>query len=207
MRMAGIRRHAAQAVARLAVPFALVVAAAPARADGSVEPVWPDGKVHPSIGAAFGWCSRQGLAAGGAGACGEAVTVGVDFPIRSHRTDMHFLIELGYGLMTPTTWGDPVLGVATGSGGEYGVVRPMFGFDVTRLFFVRFGAQFRALLTLETLTPGGEAVVELGTRIGDSLEIGIHGMVGADGVLTSPGGLSDAAFVLGTNLFFRFVIR
>jgi opacity protein-like surface antigen len=162
------------------------------------------------LSATIASCTRSDADVGGAGFCPEFSLAGVDVPLgfRLFGLDWHFGAEVGLGFMSRSSSGDANFGVARSSGGTYLVVRALLGFDVTRLFYVRVGAQARGTWSLETVNPGGQAVVDLGTRLGNHWEVGVRGILGEDGVVATGNGETrhDTALAYGAGVAVRLFV-
>ena len=151
------------------------------------EPAWPDGiggKFHLLGAAALGSCVRWNTPAAGTGVCGELGLAGeVAVSPRWNLT-----VELGIGFMNRTTSSD--FGGARSTGGPaFAALRVMAGHDVFRFFFVRPGLQVRTNWALGRANAGAQLAVDVGTRVGDRLELGMRPFAGFDGVAStgSPG--------------------
>lgn len=142
---------------------------------------WPNQHVHLVLAATLGSCTRTDVEVAASGFCPEFSVAGLDAPIGRR---WHLGAELGLGWMPTGSTGDSTFGIARNAGGTYAVLRLLAGLDVTRLFFVRAGVQSRATWSLETVAPGFQGVVDLGTRLGNHVELGLRALAGADGEIT-----------------------
>jgi hypothetical protein len=169
------------------------------------EPGKPNKKVHLFVSAGIGSCTRHDAKVGAAGMCGDVVPLGLDVPL---RMPFHFSVEGAFGAMSQVLSGDN-LGVLRSGGGAYMALRPLFGYDVTRLFFVRAGPQLRVAWSLGNAAPGVMGLIDLGTRIFSRVEIGPRGFLGVDDVISvdSRGAHHGFAFAFGATLLARVFLR
>jgi len=179
---------------------------------------WGDGRVHGVLGAAFGWCTRTGFQVGGNVVCAET-TLGMDVSL-PRRHDLHWLTELGFGGVGSIRWGYDTQGEQTSTGGGSFVVRTLFGRDFissvpslppweTAVLFWRFGGEFKPMWAFGRWTYGVHGVVDIGTRVVSRFELGLRVLAGADTVRVAGSDYSavDWTFMVGTQIFTRFVIR
>ncbi len=177
-------------------------------ADKVDDSLWPDGKswhVHGVGAASFGTCTRFDPNVGASGVCGEAI-VGVDIPFQVGRARFRFDPEIGFGWNVGSTSSDESLGISIASGGAGIGMRHLFTWDMTRLFFLRAGPEVRAAWLLDNVATSVHGVLDLGTRVGSVLELGLRGYAGADGIeKTTHGANSEwsSAFGWGTMFLAR----
>jgi hypothetical protein len=159
---------------------------------------------HPLALVAVGSCVRPDPTLGTSGFCGE-LAVGVDLRFADY---WHATAELGAGLTTSTTAGDPNLGISRSSGGGYLGLRLLLGFDVTQHFYMRGGVQGQFVYS-PAQASGAAGLVEIGTHLftkdvdwSNHLDIGLRQSLGSDGVSTSGTG-SSLTFAYGTTAFAR----
>jgi hypothetical protein len=184
-------------------------------------PPQPTRRFHWVAGLAPGSCVRDDDNVGGTGFCGE-VFGGLAFQMGrwDHPPERWRLgLELGVGYMHPSSAGYADLGLTQASGGGYAVVRGMIGYDWTSLFYGQIGAQMRVTYFtdgLDWVTPGVQAVGELGTRffVPDTrffdagVEVGVRELVGCDGIASAglgEGNKWTCTFADGTTLFGRLL--
>lgn len=178
------------------------------------EPPVPDGRFHVAFSGSSGSCIRRDANVGAAGACAE-VTVGVLVlpaacpPAKaSEYRSLRVGLEIGFGGEKEVTQGYADLGLQQRSGGWYGVVRVLLGYDLTPLFFMQVGAQLRS--ATESPRTGGEGLLELGTRVlSANVEIGARGQAGAEAIQNSLYGRSwsTSALAYGISGFLRFMVH
>ena len=161
-----------------APPVDPVLADAPAQHSRSN---WPNQRVHLVLAATLGSCTRTEVEVAASGFCPEFSVAGVDVPAGRR---WHVDAEVGLGWVPKGSTGDSNFGIARQSGGTYVVVRPMVGLDITRLFYVRAGVQVRGTWSLERVAPGFHGMLNLGTRLGSHVELGLRVLAGADGGIT-----------------------
>jgi hypothetical protein len=182
--------------------------------DAASSPQYPRG-LHWLVSLTPGSCVRLDPNVGSAGFCGE-VLVGLDAVVP--RSRVHLDAEVGAGIMPSASQGYADLGVAQSSGGGYGVVRAMVGYDFAPLLVARLGAQVRTTYSLHWLAPGIQAVADLGTRVGYTparchVEVGVRTFLGADGIAfdgtsgPDTGHAWSLTFAYGATLLLRYVFR
>lgn len=199
-------------LAALAISLGTTRAFAQDKPSGDGSAIWPDGKswrIHGVGAASFGTCTRFDPDVGASGVCGEAI-VGLDIPFQIRRARFRFDPELGFGWSASATTTDSALGVSIASGGASLSTRPLFTWDVTRLFFLRAGPELRATYLLDTFATSVRGVLDLGTRFGDILELGLRGYAGVDGIEKAQDGKNSewsAAFAWGTMFLARVYTR
>lgn len=191
---------------RLAVATALCMSAAAAAEEcpGPPEEVWPDNRphhLHLVTYGTIGACARPSSTVAASGPCGEA-GLGTEVSF-SHRHRLVF--ETGAGFVRSRVSFDPVTGVTTTSGGPgYVAFRVMWGLDFHALFFMHLGAQLK--IPWERPTLGAQIPIDLGTRIGHFLELGVRSYVGFDGVYASQTPKWSATPSFGAQAFVRVFI-
>lgn len=215
---AAISTFSSQATAQAAPPPALPQAVLPASPQAgnccaADERNWPDGphqrkKVHLFASGQIGSCTRDNTEVGVTEVCGDIVPLGIDLPFLILGEPFRFSVEGAFGATSKVESGD-AFGIRRSSGGPYLALRLLFGYDITRRFFVRWGSQVRGTWSLDTVAPGVMGVIDLGTRIGSRLELGPRAFFGADGVasVNSHGANHDLAFAFGTTLVARVFVH
>jgi hypothetical protein len=174
--------------------------------------------LHGVLDVAAGSCVRDDANVGAAGFCGEFliggdVAFGGDGSGQFHR--WHFTVEGGVGTSESSTAGNPAFGLAQSAGGPHGLLRVMFGHDISKRFFARGGFAVLGNLPLKVWATGFHGVLDLGTLlpsfpVSDDLEIGIRALFGSDGMVST--GLDvttqhSSTLAYGTQLFARLIFR
>lgn len=157
---------------------------------------------HGTFGLSLGSCVRNDPDVGTVDYCGEA-NIGVDWAI----TEIGYWranLELGVGWTRGATSGYADLGTFSSAGGPYFAPRLLFGRDATRHFYWRIGAQMPTFF-LNSIAPGVDGVIDLGTRAWDRLELGPRAFVGVEPVTTT-GGPWTYPMSYGVSLLARYLI-
>ncbi|MFO0587448.1 MAG: hypothetical protein U0441_07910 [Polyangiaceae bacterium] len=178
---------------------------------------WPDSpcdpwRLHVYFTSSVGTHARRDADVGASSALVD-VGVGLDVPFHLGTEPFRFDAELAFG------WVD---GVSTGAlverstGGFFAAIRPMFGHDFTRDFFVRAGFELTMSWPHATWTPGFRGLLDLGGRLSPSigsvtfpLELGTRLALGGDGMQTSSADKQESglAFSYGGSVFVRWFVR
>lgn len=182
---------------------------------GPRQPPVPDTVFHWTASASLGSCSRQDPDVGGSGVCAEG-TVGVVLLLgagpnvrAADYRGWRLGFDIGMGGEQGVTQGYADLGLVRSSGGPWFVARTLVGYDWTPLFFTQLGVEGRIAYPIDRVTPGGDGLVEIGTRTGrGGLEVGVRGQVGIDGIANGLFGhyTWTSAVAYGMTGFLRFLL-
>jgi len=183
---------------------------APAPTDAGLFPGGKSYAPHFVFGALLGSCTLHDADLGNTSVCGE-VALGFDAPFRTTwkgqpRRTWHFGAEIGFGARGAMSSGDSLVGIAMATGGPFLSTRTWATYDFTRLFFLRAGPEALFAVQLDRVTPSVHGFIDVGSRAGSCVEIGIRGTLGADGITKTGDGdaILDWSFSWGSMIFARF---